>query len=138
VPLPSWVMLQVSDVQDSKTTNFRHLELSLKGSERQRPSVLQQALRFNSILNEADKPIIEPNLQALIDEWNCQPFIIAQKRWAISKDTRISIINLCVAVSKPALDVMTAHLNWAKWSESCAGLARIMRAVAVASHEVRF
>lgn len=108
---------------DSKAINFRHLELSLKGSERQRPSLLQQTLRFQDILTEYGKPLSEPNLQALVDDWNHQPFIMAHKRWQINKASRISIINLSVAVARPVLDVMVAHLHWWKWTESCPLLA---------------
>jgi len=109
---------------DSKAANFRHMELSYKGSERQRPSILQQTLRFQHILEDSSRPITESNILSLVDDWNTQPFVIANKRWQISKLARIAITNLSVSVGRATLDVMTAHLHWWKWTESCAPLAQ--------------
>lgn len=115
---------QVSELSDSKAENFRHMELSCKGSERQRPSILQQTLRFQQILGDTSRAVTESNILGLVDEWNTQPFVIANKKWQISKVARIAITNLTVSVDDSTLEVMMAHLHWWKWTESCAPLAQ--------------
>lgn len=109
-------------MDDAKVMNFKHMELSFKGSERQRPNVLQQALRFQVILADAAQPITEANLLKLASEWNSQPLISSQKRWQISKDSRIAIANLSLGVAKETLAHIKNHLNFWKWNECCTHL----------------
>jgi hypothetical protein len=115
----------VAEPVDSKAENFRHMELSYKGSERQRPSILQQTLRLQHILEASGRAITESNILLLVDEWNNQPFVIAVPKWKISKAGRIAITNLSVSVTRVTLDIMVAHLHWWKWAECCALLEQI-------------
>lgn len=89
----------------------------MRGAERQRPSVLQQALRFQAILNAQLQPLTEANLLKLADEWNSQPAIASQRRWQINKEGRIAIANLTLGVGLNAVAQLKNHLDFWKWSE---------------------
>ena len=99
--------------------------LSFRGSEKQKPSLLQQALRFESILHEKKNSAElkhlsnDEALNKIIDDYNRHPGINAQKKWQVSRDGRLSICNLALNTTEACRDIMRNHLDTYKWTESC-------------------
>jgi hypothetical protein len=122
------VPVVLSVIDDTKALHFRSMELSLKGSERQRPNIFAQTMRFMDILTNAGQPVTDTGLCKLIDEFNRMPAVATNKKWQIGKDARVAIVNISSGVAPDTLSIIKHHLhNW-KWAEcgACAVKSRCM------------
>lgn len=103
---------------NEKDVEFRHMELSYRGSERQRPNVVQQALKFVALLEVQAVPATESSINMLIEEWNVLPVVTANRRWQITRDGKQAIQGLTLGLCKEALCIIRQHLDHFKFNES--------------------
>ena len=93
--LTSKVALDMSEV----TQNFRNMSLSLRGAERQPPTLLQMALRFSRVmelLNQSGNT--ESRLNAAIESFNKSTDL--NVKHALDEDKRRSILNILIGTTK--------------------------------------
>jgi hypothetical protein len=111
---------------DVATQNYEHLLLSFRGAERQRPSVIVQAMRFQKIyLEKKDMPefagrTVDDALNRIIDGYNCHKGIDGVKKFQISRDQRASVLNLVTGTNDVTKQLIVGHLNFSKWTD-CGG-----------------
>lgn len=115
---------QVTITEDVAFKNFQAMLLSWRGSERQRPSILQQALRFEAIMQEKrnlpefQHLSAEECLVRLMDAFNQHPGIVGQRRWQLSREGKIAVTNLVLGTTPATRDIIKSHLNYNKWESS--------------------
>jgi hypothetical protein len=121
----AWMVpMTVTYTEDIGYVNFHSLMLSYRGSERQRPSLLQQALKFAAVIEDRKKK--DPTNDQSVDDWvnqvvgeyNNQKTVVGVKQWQISEDSRRSIVNLLIGTTDETRGVIKGHLNFHKWKES--------------------
>lgn len=118
-----WLVPVVINVMDDvKSLHFKNMELSLKGSERQRPNIFAQTMRFIDIVNTAGQVVNSDKLNALIDEYSRMPAIATNKKWQIGKDAKVAINNIASGVAPTTMTAIKHHLNHWKWTECGARL----------------
>lgn len=109
---------------DVALQNYEHLLLSFRGAERQRPSVIVQAMRFQKIyLEKKDMPeftgrSVEDCLNRIIDGYNSHKGIDGVKRFQITRDQRTSVLNLVTGTDDTTKQLIMGHLNFTKWTDS--------------------
>ena len=108
---------------DEATSNFRNLSLSYRGSERQPPNTLQLALRLSRVMEirqaEGGHPAdwsCEQRLRAVVDEFHMSAAL--PQRHRVDEDRFKSLVNLILGTSSASRDIISEHLNHAKWKES--------------------
>ena len=118
------VPMTVTYTDDIGYVNFHSLMLSYRGAERQRPSLLQQALKFAAVIADRKKQdatndqSVDDWVNQVVGEYNDQKTVIGVKQWQISEDSRRSIVNLLIGTTDEVRGVIKGHLNFHKWKES--------------------
>ena len=103
---------------------FKNLQLSMRGAERQAPSILSLALFFSSVMKtlaETGKHgasmTTEQRLASVIQQFHATDGMIS--RWHVDEDKHRAVLNLLVGTSVAARQLIQGHLNYNKWKESC-------------------
>lgn len=122
----AWLIpTNLTDVADKATLNAERLLLCYRGSERQRPSVLKLALRFEDSMTARK---IDPNtppmtddklLETLVAEYNCHKAVAGIKRWQLSDSTQSAMRSIIFGMTHTVRDLIRTHLNYNKWEQSC-------------------
>jgi hypothetical protein len=114
-----------TSVADRAALNAEHLMLSYAGSERQRPSVLKLALRFEESVATRKKTMasnaMRSDMQVLDDllaEYNNLKAVSGVKRWQLGESTVMAMRCLIFNTSDAVRVLLRNHLNWHKWESS--------------------
>lgn len=109
---------------DAVACSFLNMVLSLRGSERQAPNILQMALRFSAIMEiRANEGVhakdlnTEQRLRKVIAEHQETPGFL--QKWALDDDRVQAILNIIIGTSQQTREIIREHLNHAKWAQSC-------------------
>ncbi|CAE6968371.1 unnamed protein product [Symbiodinium sp. CCMP2592] len=113
------VSLSLSAVDQS----FSNLALSYRGAERQAPSIISLALRFNDVLKTKSKQAcfpagsnVEKRIEAIVEEFNGSSLMTA--RFAVDSEKIKAISNIIVGTCEETLALMQSHLHTTKWKDS--------------------
>ena len=116
-------LFEVTLNADEMCRAFRNLALSYRGSERQPPNNLQLALRFSRAVEikeqQREHPKewgVEERLRDVVREFHVSSGLT--QRHMIDEDKFKSIMNLIAGTTAASRDVISQHLNHAKWKES--------------------
>ena len=117
---------------DAVAGSFLNMVLSLRGSERQAPNVLQIALRSSAIMEiRANEGVhakdlnTEQRLRKVIAEYQETPGFL--QKWALDDDKVQAILNIIIGTSQQTREIIREHLNHAKWAQSCLNLELLRR-----------
>ena len=118
--LPMHLMLNQSDTERA----YMNLSLSFRGAERQAPSVLTLALQFSHVMDVKAKDGSHPpdfntekRLRSIISEFNHSDGMLS--KWMVDEDRVKAIHNLLVGTTADARKLISGHLHYNKWSQSC-------------------
>ena len=100
------------------------MTLSLRGAERQPPNVLQQALRFSTVMQlRAQQGIhaadlnAEARLRKVVAEYQDSPGFMA--KWNLDDERIQAILHVITGTSEGTREAMRGHLHTHKWNQSC-------------------
>lgn len=121
----AWMVpANLTEITDRATLNAEHLLLSYRGSERQRPSVLKLALRFddsmNAKRNDPEVPVQSSDrlLEQLISDYNNHKSVAGIKKWQIGESTQGAMRAIMFGTTAEVRELMRTHLNFNKWEHS--------------------
>lgn len=120
-----WIPTNLSEVADKASLNAEHMLLSCRGSERQRPSILKLALRFEDSMDaKRQDPAVpampaERLLETLISEYNNHKSVAGIKKWQISEASQVAMKAIIFGTTVEVRELMRSHLNFNKWEHCC-------------------